>query len=183
MPRVLAVPDGAGTQTGTCFNWSSRRFLRLVKISDTSDRGKADDGFRGLLEAAPDAIVAVTDEGKIVVVNVQAEKIFGYRREELLGQPIELLVPERFRRTHPEHRKAFSKEGQVRPMGAGLKLFGRRKDGSEFPVEISLSPLETEHGVLICSIIRDISSRIALEVQLEEAACRLWLPLGSPRSA
>ena len=144
-----------------------------MKIPETTNRGKADDGFRGLLEAAPDAIVAVTDDGRIVVVNIQAEKIFGYRREELLGQEIELLVPERFRRTHPEYRKIFSKEKQVRPMGAGLKLFGRRKDGSEFPVEISLSPLETEQGILICSIIRDISARITLEAQLETSRMQI----------
>jgi hypothetical protein len=153
-----------------CFG---RKLLRPVKIPEPTDRGKADDSFRSLLEAAPDAIVAVTVDGKIVVVNVQAEKIFGYRREELLGQEIELLVPERFRPTHPQHRKSFSKERQVRPMGAGLKLFGRRKDGSEFPVEISLSPLETEHGILICSIIRDISARIALEAQLEASRMQI----------
>jgi PAS domain S-box-containing protein len=138
-----------------------------VKIPDTSVRGEVDASFRSLLEAAPDAIVAATGAGKIVVINAQAEKIFGYQREELLGQEIELLVPERFRRIHPEHRKSFSKEKQVRPMGTGLELFGRRKDGTEFPVEISLSPLETEHGLLICSIIRDVSARKALEAELE----------------
>lgn len=138
-----------------------------MKIPDTTARGKGDGSFRSLLEAAPDAIVAATDEGKIVVVNAQTEKIFGYSRGELLGEQIELLVPERFRRAHPEHRKSFSKERQPRPMGTGLALFGRRKDGTEFPVEISLSPLETEHGILICSIIRDISARKALETELE----------------
>jgi PAS domain S-box-containing protein len=144
-----------------------------VKIPDIPDRGKMDEGFRGLLEAAPDAIVAATAEGRIVVVNVQAEKIFGYCREELLGQEIELLVPERFRRIHPGHRRSFSQEGRVRPMGDGLKLFGRRKDGSEFPVEISLSPLETEHGILVCSIIRDISARKALEAELESSRMQM----------
>lgn len=145
----------------------------LVQNPDITDRARVDASFRSLLEAAPDAIVVADRDGKIVVVNVQAENIFGYPRSELLGEPVELLVPERYRDRHPGHRESFSHEHRVRPMGAGLVLFGRRRDGSEFPVEISLSPLETEQGTLICSVIRDVTARKELEVQLEASRAQV----------
>ncbi len=119
--------------------------------------------FRTLLETAPDAMVIVDSDGRISIVNSQTEQMFGYSRRELLGNPIEMLLPERFRDRHESHRAGYVREPSLRPMGQGLELLGRRKDGEEFPVEISLSPVESENGRFISSTIRDVTERARME--------------------
>lgn len=129
-------------------------------IRDITRRKQADRKFRALLESAPDAFVLTDDRGRIELVNSQTEQLFGYRREELLGQPIELLVPQRFRQAHAGHREGYFSKPRVRQMGLGMHLFGQRKDGTEFPVEVSLAPLQTEDGrTLVSSAIRDVTER------------------------
>jgi PAS domain S-box-containing protein len=125
-------------------------------VTPASEAGR----FERFLEFAPDAIIGIGRDGRVVLANAQAEVVFGYTREELLGQPVELLIPERFLAAHPHHRDGYFGDPRTRRMGAGLELFGRRKDGSEFPVEISLSGVETEDGLMAAAAIRDVSERV-----------------------
>jgi hypothetical protein len=125
--------------------------------------------FNRLLEAVPDAIVAVNRAGLIIFVNAVTEKMFCYRRDELLNQPMDVLMPERFRARHTDHKHAFFHKPRNRSMGVAAALFGQRKDGSEFPIEVSLSPMDGEGELLVCSSIRDISERLELEERLKQS--------------
>lgn len=140
--------------------------LVLAAVRDVTRVKRVNEQFRSLVEAAPDGMVIVDRDGVMRIVNVAAERLFGYARTELVGHPVELLVPVKFHPLHEAHRKKYISDPVPRPMGAGLNLLGRRKDGTEFPVEISLSPLMTDDGPLITAAIRDITQRRKAEAEL-----------------
>ena len=146
--------------------------LVSAAVRDTTARRRADARFRGLLEAAPDAMVGVDAEGLIVMVNSQAERLFGYSRDELQGQRVEILVPEAVRSLHPDYRTRYFASPTTRPMGVGLALAGQRRDGSEFLAEISLSALEGDEGLVVTAAIRDVTERKRIEAEREELQLR-----------
>jgi PAS domain S-box-containing protein len=170
--------------SGRVLRGESGEAVRIVAVTtDVTEGRRAEEKFRALLESAPDAMLIVDESGRIALANTQAERLFGYQKCELLGQPIELLVPEGHRAAHAARRAAFIEHPQVRPMGANMELSGRRKGGGTFPVEVSLSPLETGAGRYVISAVRDVSERKRAEAEREELDRQLreaqrWESLG-----
>lgn len=138
--------------------------------TDDSDlpAGQPEHHFHGFLETAPDAVVIIDGNGVIAQVNSQTEQLFGYGRAELLGRPLEMLMPERYRGSHFAQTRAYTADPRARPMGSGLDLFGMRKDGSEFPIDVSISPLPPQKEIFIASTIRDMTSHRRLEEELRQ---------------
>jgi PAS domain S-box-containing protein len=140
-----------------------------ILIQDLTELKQTEEMFRAFVETAPDAMIIHNRQGNIIVVNAQAERMFGYSKQELIGQPIDILIPERFRKTHVKERAAYMENPVTRSMGAGLELFARRKDGYEFPVEVILSPVETSEGALVSGSIRDLTDRKQFAEQIRWA--------------
>ena len=125
--------------------------------------GLSEGTFVALLEEAPDAMVCIAADGRITLVNAQAERLFGYQRAELIGQPVEILVPDAARAAHPGHRAGYVASPRHRPMGAGMPLSGRRRDAGTFPAEISLSAIDTDEGILVAAAIRDVTAQLRMK--------------------
>jgi len=166
--RLLAAMEGADMLIEIAMSVIGESYLdakqQLIHehektIQNAIERERMDEKFRGLLESAPDAIVVVNREGRIILVNSQTEKLFGYERSQILDKPVEMLIPENFHERHASHRDSYFENPQLRPMGVGLNLHGVRRDASKFPVEISLSPLQTDKETWVIAAIRDVTER------------------------
>ncbi len=146
--------------------------LVTAAVRDVTGRQRAEDTFLGLLEAAPDAMVCVAADGRIALVNAQVVRLFEYQRDELVGQPVEILVPDAVRAAHPRLRAGYLADPRPRPMGAGIELSGRRRDGSTFPAEISLSTIDTDGGILVTAAIRNVTDRLEAQADRERIRSR-----------
>ncbi len=156
---VLApIQDETGAITG---------FTKVVR-DVTAEHQRAETMFHGLLESAPDAMVIVSSDGRIMLANAQTDEMFGYRRQDLIGMGVEMLIPPRFRGAHEQHRTSFFANPRPRRMGVGLQLWGLRRNGTEFPIDVCLSPLRTNQGVLVSAAIRDITEQLAVQSELAE---------------
>jgi len=165
----VVLPDGSVRWTeyrGRCVKSADGKVQVLRGLSiDVTERKQAEEKFRLAVEASPSGMLLVNDQGRVVLVNAHLEELFGYRREELIGERIEIFVPERFVKAHPAMWKKYFEAPERRMLGHGRELFGRRKDDSEFPVEIGLNPIQTQGGVLVLANVVDISARLAAEEQ------------------
>ena len=173
--RELRLPSGKNVTI-----LASLQFLCIDDIDailsafiDITEQKQAEAMLRNMVDAAPDATVVVREDGSIVLVNKQLESIFGYTRQDLLGRPLSMLIPERFHELHPQPGLPDVRETPLRPIGAGRKLFGRRWDGKEFPVEINVSPLQAAEGMLAIAAIRDVTKRIETERRIRRLATLL----------
>jgi PAS domain S-box-containing protein len=184
-PRIRAMGAGlelfAMRKNGTQFPveislsplQTEEGLLVSASVRDITDRKKAEEKFKSLLDAAPDATVIVNDKGRIQMINQQTENLFGYTRDEMIGQPVEILIPRDLGDKHTQHRADFFRAPKVRTMGAGIELNAVKKNGTLFPVEISLSPIQTEEGMLVSASVRDISLRKGLEDELKKSNAEL----------
>ena len=163
--------DGTAVEVSLTLSPIADRSGTIVGVAtvarDVTERQRADARFRGLMEAAPDAMVCVARDGRIALVNAQTERLFGYDRDELVGQPVEMLVPNAVRDVHPGHRASYVADPRPRPMGAEMQLAGRRRDGSTFPAEISLAAMGTDDGFLVTAAVRDVTARLEIAAERE----------------